>query len=319
MYSAIMVPTEGSASEMAAISLGARLAQRFDAKLHLVRVHTVAPGIDPTTGAATLFLPEQALLEERVAAKERLESLAARCGRFGVVTSLEDGPIGPALRDYAHRMHVDLIVMSSHSRGGLSRVALGSITDYLMRHANIPVLVAREPATRNGGDSGVPFARIVVPLDGSALAEEILPVVAELASKRRSTVSLLHVLTPSTYSQHEIMQAGLPWWDKDIADAEAYLAQAASSLVESGLTVGKEVVLTDDVATAIIDYSTRTRADLVAIATRGIGGMTRMIFGTVADEVTRKCPSSVLVFHPKRAAEPGFASARSTTRAGVEG
>ena len=120
------------------------------------------------------------------------------------------------------------------------------------------------------------FSRIVVPLDGSALAEQILPEVAALASRLNSTVSLLQVLTPLTYSQKEIMQPGLPWWDTDIAAADAYLARAASYLTGEGLTVSKDVVLSEDVATAILDYSARTRADLIALATSGVGGMSRL-------------------------------------------
>ena len=68
--------------------------------------------------------------------------------------------------------------------------------------------------------------------------------------------------------------------------------------MSEGIKVTKDVVLSDDVATAILDYATRTKADLIAIATSGRGGMSRFVLGTVADEVTRKAQSSVLVFHP---------------------
>lgn len=63
--------------------------------------------------------------------------------------------------------------------------------------------------------------------------------------------------------------------------------------------MSKEVVLSENVATAILDYAERMRADLIAIATSGSGGMSRLVFGTVADEVTRKSPTSLLVFRPK--------------------
>lgn len=299
MYKAIMLPTEGSEAEKSAVSLATRLSHRFDAELHLVRVHIAVPTLEPVPGIGMLPPNEETRRAERLIARERLESLGAQCGRFGVVTALLEGPVGPTLRDYADKQKIDLIVMSSRSRSGLSRMTLGSVTDYLIRNTNVPVLVARECATPGGYASDLPFQRILVPLDGSALAEEILPQVAELASRRKSTVSLLHVLTPVTYAQHEIMQPGLPWWDEDIANAEAYLERAATYLIDRGLTVCKEVILTEDVATAIIDYSLQTRADLIAIATRGVGGISRLVFGTVADEVTRKSPTSVLVFHPR--------------------
>jgi nucleotide-binding universal stress UspA family protein len=140
---------------------------------------------------------------------------------------------------------------------------------------------------------------IVVPLDGSALAEQILPEVAAVALRLQATISLLRVLTPHTYSQQEIMQPGLPWWDEDISAADADLARAASYLVEQGLAVTKDVILSDNVPSAILSYASRTRADLIAIATRGAGGVNRFVFGSVADEVTRSAPTSLLVFHPK--------------------
>jgi len=155
-----------------------------------------------------------------------------------------------------------------------------------------------------------------VPLDGSELAEQILPDVASLALRLRATVSLLQVLTPITYSQEQIMQPGLPWWDADIATADAYLVRAASYLAEEGVAVSKDVILSDNVPTAILDYATRMRADLIAIATSGNGGMSRFVFGSVADEVTRKAQTSLLVFHPKASAVGAKPAAADAALAG---
>jgi nucleotide-binding universal stress UspA family protein len=301
MRKAIMVPTKGEESERAAIALAVKLAQRLDAELRLVRVETAPVAVEPATAPPVLLITEETLREARLARQRSLEAMGADLSKLGgidVTTALEDGPVGPTLVAYAERWSVDLIVMASHCRGGLKRVTLGSVTDYLIRHSSVPVIVSKEQPSAAGSGSDALFARIVVPLDGSALAEEILPRVAELASGVNSTVSLLHVLTPVTYSQNAIMQPGLPWWDDDIAKAEAYLADASAYLTDKGLTASAEVLLSDNIAGAIIDYSVRSRADLVAIATRGIGGLSRLVFGTVADEVTRRSPTSVLVFHP---------------------
>lgn len=297
MYRSIMVPTQGSDSEQIAISLGARLAQRFDAQLHLVRVQSAPLGVEPLTGSPLLV--DQVVREERLASLRKLEELAANCGRSGVVAALEDGPVGPSLRDYAARLDIDLVVMCSRSLSGIRRILLGSVTDYLVRHTNVPVVIVKHSASEPETEPEVLFRRIVVPLDGSALAEQTLSEVARLASRQSSTINLIHVLTPTTYSQNEIMQPGLPWWDSDVAKAEAYLADAGRYLVDRGFAVGEDVVLSDDVAAAVIDFSIRSRADLIAIGTRGIGGMSRLIFGTTADAISRKSPISVLVFHPR--------------------
>ena len=308
MYKVIMAPTEGSDSEKAALSVAAKLAHRFDAELRLVRVLSAPIGIENVHRPPVLEITEETLHEERLARLRKLEALGTEVSGLGdirVLTALEDGPVAPTLRDYAKEFNVDLIVMSSHSRGGIKRVTLGSVTDYLIRHTNIAVLVVRPPASFIGPTREETVSRIVVPLDGSTLAQEILPHVAALGLQLNATVSLLRVLTPSTYAQKQILQPGLPWWDADIAEAEAYLADAASFLTEQGVAANKEVILSDNVADAILDFATRRRADLLAIATRGSGGMSRFVFGTVADEVTRRSPTSLLVFHPKMATIAG--------------
>ncbi len=305
MYKVIMAPTEGSDSEKEAISVAVKLAQRFDADLRLVRVES-APLMVETIAQTPAIPTGQMLMDERIAHLRHLEALGTECralGEIRVMTALEDGPVGRTLRDYARKFNVDLIVMSSHARGGLKRIALGSVTDYLIRHSNVAVLVVRPPTNFIGAIQEQTVSRILVPLDGSALAEQILPEVEAIALRLRSTVSLLQVLAPLSYSQKEIMQPGSPWWDDDIATADAYLTRVASYLTGQGITVSKEVVLSDDIATAILDYADRTRADIIALATSGSGGMSRFVFGTVADKVTRKSTRSLLVFNPTLRAE----------------
>jgi nucleotide-binding universal stress UspA family protein len=305
MYKVIMAPTEGLDTERHAISVATRLAQRFDAELRLVRVQTAPIVLDTPGNPVNLAAVQEALRDTRLARRRKLEALGAECralGEIRVITALEDGAVTSTLGDYARRFNVDLIVMSSHARGGVSRIALGSVADYLIRQADIPVLIVKRRVTQLGGSPGETFNRIVVPLDGSASAKQILPQVAALASRLNATVSLLHVLTPVTYSQKQIMQSGLPWWDTDIAIADEYLTRAGSYLSEVGVPVSKDVVLSENVPSAILDYASRSRADLIAIASSGAGGIGRFVFGSVADEVTRKSQTSILVFHPKRTA-----------------
>jgi len=196
MYKVIMAPTEGSDSERAAISVAVKLAQRFAADLRLVRVVEPPMGIETVPRPPVLMITEQTLLDERVARLHKLEALGAECRALGdirVITALQEGHVTATLLDYAKESSADLIVMSSHSRGGLKRVTLGSVADYLIRNTNIPVLVVKPPVSFIGTAPDQTLSRIVVPLDGSALAQQILPEVAALASRLNSTVSLLQV------------------------------------------------------------------------------------------------------------------------------
>ena len=301
MFKVIMAPTDGSDLERPAIALAVRLAKRFEAELHLVRVETPPVAVDPASSPGVLEITEETVAEARQARLGKLEALGAECralGEIRVITAFEHGIVAPTLMDYAKRVNADLIVIASHARGGLKRLTLGSVTDFLIRRSDTPVLVVKPSASMTDGDPAYTLNRVLVPLDGSAVAEQILPLVASFAARLHATVSLVYVLTPLTYAQKQIMQPGLPWWDEDIATANAYLTEVASRLMAEGLTVGKEVVLSENIPSAILDYSLRMRADLIAIATNGRGGVSRLLFGGVADEVTRTSPTSLLVFHP---------------------
>jgi nucleotide-binding universal stress UspA family protein len=95
------------------------------------------------------------------------------------------------------------------------------------------------------------------------------------------------------------MKPGLPWWDDAVAEAESYLDRIARLFNDTELSVTKEVLMGDDVAAAILECGARAGADLLAIATNGIGGLKRLMFGSIADEITRRSSTSVLVFHPR--------------------
>jgi nucleotide-binding universal stress UspA family protein len=300
MYKIIMAPTDGSDAELPALDVAVSLARRFDAELRLVRVETPPVVVDPHSGPGVLEQTEESLLEARRVREKKLEELAAdlrKRSASGITSSLESGRVEQTLRDYADRAGVDLIVMSSHARGGLKRMNLGSVTDYLIRNTEIPTLVVRP--SHPPGDRIAPFERIIVPLDGSPLAEQIVPHVKALTAGSSANVNLVRVLRPVTYSQQQIMQPGLPWWDDAVAEAESYLDRIARLFNDTELSVTKEVLMGDDVAAAILECGARAGADLLAIATNGIGGLKRLMFGSIADEITRRSSTSVLVFHPR--------------------
>ena len=302
MYRVIMVPTDGEEIERSAINVAVSLAKQFNAELRLVRVETPPVVVDRHSGPGVLEQTEETWAEARRAREKKLADLGVECRALGatrVVTSLESGRVEPALKEYAERSHADLIVMSSHARGSLKRITLGSVTDYLIRNANVPVLVVKPSHSSSAEGGAATFRRVVVPLDGSALAEQILPHIASLSAEMKPSVSLLRVLTPSTYSQKQIMQPGLPWWDEEIARADADLARSADRLGADGLSVARDVVLSEDVVGAILDYCAGNEADLLALATHGVGGIKRLLFGSVADELTRRASVSLFVLHPR--------------------
>jgi nucleotide-binding universal stress UspA family protein len=95
----------------------------------------------------------------------------------------------------------------------------------------------------------------------------------------------------------------LPWWDKEVSSAKAYLQRRADTFRRAGIAVTTEVVIGENVAAEITAFASRVRADLIAIATHGRGGLARVLRGSVADAVTRSARNSTLVFHPDKTLE----------------
>src|SRR4029077_14227160 len=94
-------------------------------------------------------------------------------------------------------------------------------------------------------------------------------------------------------------EPSFPWWEDAVTEAKSYLDRIGRHFDNTGLSVTTDVVVGDEAAAAIIDYCISERADLLALATHGVGGVKRLVFGTIADELTRRSPTSALVFHPR--------------------
>jgi len=147
------------------------------------------------------------------------------------------------------------------------------------------------------------YRHILVPLDGSALAEQVLPHVHALAANEGTTqVTLLRAVPPvfTTSVDYSGLMAS------DISDsmvtleheAEAYLDGVADTFRAEGYTVNTEVSAMP-AAEAILDYAEAQHADLIAIATHGRSGISRFVFGSVTQKVVQTAPVPVLVIRPK--------------------
>jgi len=300
MYKTIVVPTDCSGFDREAIRVALRIAEKSDAKLRLVRVLTTGTYFGAGASADELRAAATNVKRDRDAALTELYALAAECRRAAeadVTVALETGPVADAVEGYVKRNNADLIVISSHGRGGFSRLTLGSVTDSLIRRTAVPVLVVKPSASYLNPQVRGAFKRIVVPLDGSALAEQVLESVRMLAVLEDSEIVLLTVVDRAAASADDAPHKA-PWWEKDVAEAKAYLTRVSQAMRAAQLSVLTDVVIGDDVADEIAAYAGRENADLIAIATHGRSGLTRVLRGSVADALTRSSRNCVLVFHP---------------------
>jgi nucleotide-binding universal stress UspA family protein len=217
--------------------------------------------------------------------------------------TLLDGPVADALCQHASSQGIDLVVLTTHGRGALSRFWLGSTADQLVRRLPMPVIAFRPTDGKVNLTEPVSVKRILVPLDGSPLAEEVLEPAVTLGNLLQSTLQLVQVIDPLQRAGQD--SAGFPVsglnpeaLEQVKKKVEAYLKQVADRIQGRVQGVGTRVLIGTQAAAAILDLAS-TDADLIALATHGYGGLKRLILGSVADKVLRGASVPVLVYHPQ--------------------
>lgn len=141
------------------------------------------------------------------------------------------------------------------------------------------------------------FQRILVPLDGSRLAEAILPAIIGLTQACGGEILLLHALE----RQPPEAVHGEPHL-RSMAEATAYLETLARTLAEVGLAVRSVVVAADEqtVADCIAQQAAAFAADLIAMTTHGSGGLRGVLFGRIAQQVLQRAERPTLVLRSRR-------------------
>jgi nucleotide-binding universal stress UspA family protein len=311
MMRSILVPVDGSPFGEQALAPAARLAAQAEAGLEVVLVHepvVVAPvvpiGIPATPPLSGLGIPDPvADREVRARHEAYVHAVAKRLGEetsLAVRATVLDGPVVEALAAHAAEVHADLIVMCTHGRGGLTRSWLGSVADGVVREVTVPVLLLK-PDHTEPPPAVAPFRRVLVPLDGSALAEEVLsPVTKVLVRDADAAITLFVAIAPMAV----VASASLAGPDSPGSEestrleqqTHAYLEGVASRLRAQGFSVRTHTASHQHAAHAILAYAAELQADLIALSTHGRGGLRRLLLGSVADKVLRGAASSVLLY-----------------------
>lgn len=197
----------------------------------------------------------------------------------------------------------DLVVMATHGRGPVTRAWLGSMADYLIRTSTVPLLLLHlekeeEPSYQAEAHD---FKRVLIPLDGSELAESAIDGVRE-AFGPGVEVTLLRVVQ---YPYHfvspylpDTIQGNQELFRQATAQAKDYLTEAAWRLKDKVAGVETEVTVSEHPAHAIVDHAHADEFDCIAMATHGRSGLRRLALGSVADKVIRTSKIPVLTFRP---------------------
>jgi nucleotide-binding universal stress UspA family protein len=293
MYRSILVPLDGSLPSEQSLSYAAVLARRSGAALQLAYVHTPL-----LLGEGTMYLgtPDVQLWEEE---KKYLSSLVNRLKKAGlekVSAHVLEGSIADTLQEHALSSGSDLVVMTTHGRGPVSRFWLGSVADQLVHRLPIPLLLIHTREEEAPPRAEPEIRNILVALDGTLTAEQILQPAEALAKLMGASSTLLRVVpsaTPQVVYTEAAVDAALA--DKIRAEAHVYLQRLAGSLRDQGIATRIRMIAHAYPATAILNEAASGEYDMIALETHGRRGLPRLFLGSVADKVVRGATVPVLV------------------------
>ena len=321
MYSTILVPLDGSAFAERAVPIAVVLARRSAATLELVHVSPT-----PSDAVSTLISHMNADDEAERTVRGRVTWLADRMAnkeRLPVAAVFLNGAVARTIQAHAANRGADLLVMSTHGRGGFSRAWLGSVADELVRRATAPLLLIK-PGTEAMPSTREPiFRRVLIPLDGSARAEEVLALAAALGVPGETEYTLLKVVTPRA-SLDPFPDLSLMLdpgeLERSVAEerelAREYLTRVADSFRQIGAAVAAHVMVDRQVASAILKFAGEHATDLIVLSTRVQSAFERAFVGSVADKVLRGAAMPLLMCGPQLSPSPSQGEAAVSS--GVE-
>jgi nucleotide-binding universal stress UspA family protein len=293
MYNRILVPLDGSKLSAGVIPYVRWLAGALKTPVELLHVNVpalLAPDSRPTQGS------------------DFLDNVAASfAGIVNVRCTLRTGTPADVIIDLASTEPRTLVAMATHGYSGAKRWLLGSVAEKVLHALAWDLLLVRPEETDGSGD--VQLKTIIAPLDGSELAEKMLPTMSEIANRLGLEVLLVHV-TKRVYTGPP--EGILPvfgatpnlkeLWEQEKAEANKYLTKKVAELRGKGIANVSPILIdggVDGAAAEIIDLAERISGSLITMTSHGRSGIGRWLIGSVTERVVRHSRGPVLVIRPQ--------------------
>lgn len=293
-YRSILVPVDGSSFGEHALPLALGIARRAGAEVRVMHVHSPMESVFPRDR----LYPDSVDLWRQERKRDYLNNLLRRLAR---VTSVPIKSVFKKAREVtdslsnAASIRTDLVVMATHGRGPLGRFWFGSVGDTLMRRLSVPLLFVRgydAPADLTGD----PMLRhVLTTLDGTEASEKVLRPALALGNLTSAYHTLLRVIPWVDYSLRYTWETPHALIDAEKTEAWNYLRRVAKRHGRTNDVSPRLVLDEESTAQAILRYAESHDADVIALATRGEGGLSRVFHGSVADKVVRGASVPVLV------------------------
>jgi nucleotide-binding universal stress UspA family protein len=296
VYKRMLVPLDGSEVAEVVFPYAREIASRLGAEVILL--HIANPALRD-------FQPmNQAYIDHAA------ETVRRGAPSLVVKGALANGYPSDEIIKFAEENKVDLIVIATHGRSGARRTGMGSVADRVLKAAKIPVVLVP-----SGDQSAVPFDQwpnkeLIVPLDGSELAETVLPHVEALAGAKGlkgARVVLVRACEPPampTYYSPELSEIPLHWGQyaqQETARCKQvsteYLANVERRLKDRGIDVRSEVLM-GKASDEVVNYASKDPHRLVVMATHGRSGLSRLVYGSVALNVLVGVSNPIFLVKP---------------------
>jgi nucleotide-binding universal stress UspA family protein len=306
MYKRMLVPLDGSELAEIVLPYAEELAGRLD--LELILLHVCEPHSSPAQFMCQAYIEHTAEIAQAHSREVQTKTGATAENMIEAQGVAVTGHPAEEIIRYASKNTIDLILMATHGRSGVRRWVLGSVADKVLRASDVPVWLVRAGIPEEIVYDEWPKRTMLVPLDGSKLAESVLPHVKALTKQRGAelvNIVLLRVCEePFITSDYPEASMNLTWEEHVrrvrehfAQEAERYLTEVQKWLVDASLNVRSEVLMGKP-ADEIIDYAHKNHPNLVVLATHGYSGISRWEYGSVADKVLRGVSSPILMVRP---------------------
>jgi nucleotide-binding universal stress UspA family protein len=288
LYEKILIPLDGSPLAERIFPHLARLALPAETELHLV---SVLEAWRYALGSADLAYADLVTyLRDDLHNYLAQQAQILRAVGYRVSTHCREGDAALTIVDIADTIGAQLIAMTTHGRSGLRRWALGSVAERILQATTLPVFLVRDETATTAA-----LQRLLVPLDGSVLAEDALPQAVHLAKNTGATVLLLAVIQALDPTNQQLFfrttaaaEQAMQQWTTESRD---YLESVGQRLLDQGILY-ETYVRTGDPDQEICAMTTEAAVDLLVMSTHGRTGFNRWVYGSVANKVLRNacCP-----------------------------
>jgi nucleotide-binding universal stress UspA family protein len=299
MYRKLLVPLDGSKTAEKALPFARLLAAALKIPVELLEIVDISAMSLHVAADKARYL-DVLIAEGENSSREYLKEIAATFPGTDVTCTAERGSPAETIIERAAKDKSTLITMATHGRSGLNRWLMGSVAEKVLRGTgNSLFLVRAGEGERQPAKAGT-ITSLVVPLDGSALAEAALPVVTEIARLLNLAVVLFRAyeLPASAYYGSEDYLPNYDALKKEVElEAQAYLDAQVTGLKTKGLENVAAVLVEGAGADEIIGYAQTHPDSLLVMSTHGRSGVKRWVLGSVTEKVVRHSDDPVLVVH----------------------